>query len=104
MNDAEVPGDGFADQRSRTSLAWTRTALGSVVVALFVTRLAWVNDRATGWLVVPAALGAVVVVAALVRTRSLASSRALVPRGSTGAVAGAVVALGAVSALLVALR
>ena len=104
MSDAEAPGDGFADQRARTSLAWTRTALGSVVVAVLVTRLAWMSGRATAWIVVPALLGATVALTALVRTRSLASSRAYVPRRDAVAVATAVVVLGASAAMLVVLR
>jgi hypothetical protein len=104
VSDAEAPGDGFADQRGRTSLAWTRTALGSVVVALLVTRLAWLHDHVTPWFVVPAALGSVVAVTALLRTRSLASTSASVPRRATAVVAGAVVVLGAAAASLVVLR
>jgi hypothetical protein len=104
VSGADLPGDGFADQRSRTSLAWSRTALGSVAVGLLVTRLAWLRGSATLWIVVPVVVGAVVAVTALARTRSLASSRAAVPVGPTRAVAVAVVLLGVVSVLLVALR
>jgi hypothetical protein len=101
---AQAPGDGIADQRSRTSLAWSRTALGSVAVALLVTRLAWLRGSATFWIVVPVVVGAVVAVTALARTRSLASARAAVPRGPTRLVAAAVVLLALVSVPLVALR
>jgi hypothetical protein len=104
VSGADLPGDGFADQRSRTSLAWSRTALGSVAVALLVTRLAWLRGSATLWIVVPACVGAVVAVTALMRTRALASSRADVPGGPTRAVAAAVVVLGVMAVLLVALR
>jgi len=104
VSDADVPGDGFGDQRARTSLAWSRTALGSVAVALLVTRLAWLYSSESAWALVPAALGAVVAVVAYVRTRSLASSRAAVPRPEVAVVAGVVVLLGAASALLVLTR
>jgi uncharacterized membrane protein YidH (DUF202 family) len=104
VSDADVAGDGFADQRARTSLAWSRTALGSVAVALLVARLAWLYGGESAWALLPAVLGAVVAVVAYVRTRSLASSRAAVPRPEVAVVAGVVVLLGAASALLVLTR
>lgn len=104
MSDAEAPGDGFADQRARTSLAWSRTSLGAVVAALLVTRLAWVHGRPTLWLVLPAAFGAIVAVVALVRTRALASSRAYVPGSAARTVAAMIALLAVVAAVLVLSR
>lgn len=104
VRDADAPGDGFADQRSRTSLAWSRTALGSVVVGLLVARLAWQRSGTAPWAVLPALLGAAVACVAFVRTRSLASTRCTVAVRATAVVCGIVVLLGAGSALLVVTR
>jgi uncharacterized membrane protein YidH (DUF202 family) len=104
VSDEGAPGDSLADQRARTSLAWSRTALGSVAVALLVTRLAWLYGSASSWALLPTVLGAGVALVAYVRTRSLVSSRAAVPRPEVAVVAGVVVLLGAASALLVLIR
>lgn len=100
-DDATLPGDGMADQRARTSLAWSRTVLGVVVVAALVTRQAHLHAAPSPVELVPCVLAAVAGMVALGRTRVLTGASRPTAGGQVATVSAVVVGLAVVAAVLV---
>ncbi len=90
------------DQPARTSLAWSRSLLGCVVVGLLLARGAALAGATGGLVVVPLVLAAGGVAVAYVRQRQLRGPRPAPARRSVPAFTVAVVGLVVIAAALAA--